>query len=104
MADEAPGRSLDTILSHHEAVPDDSFVLQVMHRVQSGRRRRRAILSGFGLLGAAFGLLGAIQLAEPVAQLWSGIPATALMQAVLLTGGGAAFYAWYMGDDLGVTR
>jgi hypothetical protein len=104
MADERQERSLDRLLSHREAVPEDRFVLQVMHRLQSERRRRRAILSGFGLLGAAFGLLGAIQLAEPVAQLWSGIPATALMQAVLLTGGGAAFYAWFMGDDLPVAR
>lgn len=104
MAEAQRERSLDTVLSHREALPDDSFVLQVMHRVQSERRRRRVILLGFGLLGAAFGVMGAIQLAEPVAQLFSDLPVTALMQAVLVTGGGAALYAWFMGDDLPVSH
>lgn len=104
MADERHDPMLDSLLAHREPLSGDAFVLRVMHRTRSERRRRRAILLGFGLLGAVFGALGAVLLAEPLARLFTDLPGTTLMQAVLLAGGIAAFYAWFMGDDLGVPR
>jgi hypothetical protein len=93
-------RQLDGLLGQREAIPDDQFVLNVMHRVQRERRSRRLILFVFGLLGAGFGLLGAVLLAEPIARLFTGLPATGIMQAALVAGAAAAFYAWSMNDDL----
>jgi hypothetical protein len=62
------------------------------------------ILLGCGLLGAAFGLVGAWQLAEPVARLFADLSHTGLMQTVLLTCGTAAFYVWFMNEDLGLVN
>lgn len=92
-------RLLDQLLGQREAVPDDQFVLNVMHRVRREQRRRKLILFVFGLLGAGFGLLGAVLLAEPIAGLFTGLPLTGLMQSTLLAGAAAAFYVWFMNDD-----
>ncbi len=53
-----------------------------------------------GLLGAVFGLLGAASLADPIARLFTDLPATATMQAVLLAVAMVAFYGWFMNEDL----
>lgn len=92
-------RNLDRLLGQRETVPDDQFVLTVMHRVQREQRRRKLILFGFGLLGALFGLLGALLLADPIARLFTGLPATGIMQAALVASAAAAFYVWSMNDD-----
>lgn len=102
MADEHHERLLDALLSHDDPLPDDDFVLRVMQRTRLERRRRLSILLGFGLLGGAFGVLGALQLAQPISMLFAGLTPTSLMQVVLLTCGGAAFYAWFMNEDLGL--
>ena len=104
MVDGTQDQALDHLLAHSESVPDDGFVLQVMHRMQAERRRRRSILLGCGLLGGAFGLFGAWQLAEPVARLFADLSHTGLMQSVLLTCGAAAFYVWFMNEDLGLVN
>jgi hypothetical protein len=102
--DLALARLLDQLLEHREAVPDDPFVLNVMHRVQREQRRRKLILFVFGLLGAGFGLLGAALLSEPIARLFTGLPATGIMQAALVAGAAAAFYVWFMNDDFSLSN
>lgn len=97
--DQMPDHLLDRLLAHREAVPDDQFVLNVMHRVQREQRRRKLILFVFGLLGAGFGLLGASLLSEPIARLFIGLPAVGIMQATLVAAATAAFYVWFMNDD-----
>jgi hypothetical protein len=103
MADRHEDLELDRLLGYREAVPDDQFVLTVMHRVQRERRRRKLILFVFGLLGAGAGLLGAALLAEPIARLFTGLPATGIMQAALVAGATAAFYVWFMNDDFSLS-
>jgi len=102
VADEKREQLLDTLLSHSEALPDDDFVLRVMQRARLERGRRRSILLAFGLLGAAFGALGAVQLAEPIARAFTDLPQATVMQTALFAAGAVAFYSWFMGDDLGV--
>jgi hypothetical protein len=101
--DLAPDHFLDRLLGHHEAVPDDPFVLMVMQRVQREQRSRRLILFVFGLAGALFGVLGAFLLADPVARLFTGLPATGMMQTALVASAAAAFYVWFMNDDLSLS-
>ena len=103
MAEQHDELALDRLLGHREALPGDDFILEVMHRVQGEQRRRRLILSAFGAAGALFGLLGAYQLAGPIAGLFTALPAMELMQVVLLAGAGVAFYTWFMNDDMGLT-
>lgn len=95
--------TLDALLAQRETLPDDDFVLQVMRRTGAERRRRRAILAVSGLLGGGCAALGATLLAGPITDLFSGLPPTAMMQGALLACGAAALYAWFMGDDLGVS-
>ena len=95
---------LDALLERREAVPDDQFVLSVMHRVRREQRSHKLILFVFGLLGAGFGLLGAVLLAEPIERLFTGLPATGIMQAALLAGAAAAFYVWSMNDDFSLSK
>lgn len=104
MADEHDDLALDRLLGQRESLPDDAFVLNVMHRVQRERRSRRLILFAFGLTGGLFGLLGAFLLAAPIARLFSDLPPTALMQSALLVGAAAAFYTWFMNDDLSLSN
>ena len=103
MADRHEDLELDRLLGQREAVPDDQFVLTVMHRVRREQRNRKLILFVFGLLGAGAGLLSAALLAEPIARLFTGLPATGIMQAALVAGATAAFYVWFMNDDFSLS-
>jgi len=91
---------LQRLLGFREAEAPDVFVLRVMQRVQRERRRRRLILSVFGLVGAAFGVIGAALLSDPIARVFTGLPLTETMQAVLIVGAAAAFYGWIMNEDI----
>lgn len=100
MAESSTDRTVEQLLGHREAVAADGFVTGVMARVERYRRRRRWILWGAGVLGAAFGLVGASSLAEPIARLFADLPATGTMQAALLAVALVAFYGWFMNEDL----
>lgn len=99
MPDEAKDPMLEQLLACREADPADQFLLDVMQRVQREQRRRKSILLFFGLIGALFGLVGAILLSEPITRLFAGLPVIGTMQAVLFTVAAVAFYAWFMDED-----
>ena len=100
MPDPIADRHLDELLAFNEAVPDDEFVLQVMQRLRKEQRRRRLILTVCGLVGAAFGAVGAMLLSQPIARIFTDLPPTATMQAVLVGVAAMAFYAWMMNEDV----
>lgn len=80
---------------------DDRFVVDVMHRVARQRRTRQLILLIFGVIGALFGAFGAFLLSDGINHLFAEmLPGTLIMQAALITSATAAFYVWFMGDDL----
>jgi hypothetical protein len=62
---------LDDLLQYHELPEDDDFVAGVMQGVQRQQRTRRLILAGTGLLGAVFGVAGAVLLSDDIGQLIS---------------------------------
>jgi len=98
--DHAEDQALSALLVYPEAPPDEDFTLRVMQRVMRERRRRRAILGFAGTVGAAFGLAGAWLLSEPIQALFSGLPLTGTMQAVLALTAAVAFYGWVMNEDV----
>ena len=57
MPEQTPHSELDRLLGFQETLPDDAFVLNVMHRLARERRRRRLILFVFGLIGLVVGIL-----------------------------------------------
>jgi len=60
---------LDDLLQYHELPEADGFVATVIQGVQRQQRTRRLILAGTGLLGAVFGVAGAVLLSDDIAQL-----------------------------------
>jgi uncharacterized protein YacL len=99
MPDTIQNRELDQLLGFRENLVADEFILDVMRNVQHARRRRKLILLIFGLIGAAFGVLGAVLLADPIARLFTGLPLIGTMHAVLIVVASAAFYCWMMNED-----
>jgi hypothetical protein len=102
MPDANPNSELDRLLGLHEALPGDEFVLGVMHRVQREQRSRRLILWVFGLIGAIFGVAGALLLSDPIREIFSNLPQTGTMQAVLFAVAAVAFYGWIMNEDVSI--
>lgn len=100
MPDPTDNRRLDELLGFSEAVPNDEFVLRVMQRLRKEQRRRRLILTVCGLVGAAFGAVGAMLLSQPLARILIDLPPTGTMQAVLIGVAAIAFYGWMMNEDI----
>ena len=88
---------LEDLLEYHQKPEDSAFVVDVMANVQREKRIRRLILTATGVIGAAFGAIGAIMLSGPIAQALGGAQLIPVSVAVL---GGTAFIAWLFQDEV----
>ena len=107
MPDSSFDRKLETLLEYSESPQPEAFTMDVMRSVRRERRTRKLILWAFGLVGALFGLAGAVMLSGSITRLFTftvTIPATETMQVVLFIVAAAAFYTWFMNDDLPLDR
>jgi len=96
-------QKLETLLEYSESPQPEAFTMDVMRRVKREQRTRKLILWVFGLVGALFGLAGAVMLSGSITHLFTftvTMPATETMQVVLFIVAAAAFYIWFMDDDL----
>ena len=103
MPDSSFDRKLETLLEYSESPQPEAFTMDVMRSVRRERRTRKLILWAFGLVGALFGLAGAVMLSGSITRLFTftvTMPATETMQVVLFIVAAAAFYIWFMNDDL----
>ena len=103
MPDPSFDQELETLLEYSESPQPEAFTMDVMRRVKREQRTRKLILWVFGLVGALFGLAGAVMLSGSITRLFTftvTIPATETMQVVLFIMAAAAFYIWFMNDDL----
>ena len=103
MPDSTFDRELETLLEYSESPQPEAFTMDVMRKVKSEQRTRKLILWAFGLVGALFGLAGAVMLSDSIPRLFTftiTMPATETMQVVLFIVAAAAFYTWFMNDDL----
>jgi hypothetical protein len=103
MAEPIHYPELDALLEFREDLRGDEFVLDVMHRVQQQNRSRKFILLLFGLIGAAFGLAGAVLLSEPLARVFANLPPMGTVQAALFVVAAVSFYGWIMNEDIDLT-
>lgn len=104
---DAFDRELEQLLKYSDPAKAESFVMDVMRGVRRERFTRNAILWVFGLIGALFGLAGAVMLAGPLGSLLTfslELPAMETMQISLALVGAAAFYLWFMNDDFSLGR
>lgn len=96
---------LKQLLAYHDEPESSEFVADVMHDVRKEQRTRKVILWAFGLVGALFGLAGAVMLSDPITRLFTfsfSLPATETTQVALFIVAAAAFYTWFMNDELSV--
>ena len=103
MPEESFDRSLEQILAYPAESQSDSgiFVERVMKQVKREQRIRRLILFSFGLIGALFGLAGAMILSGQITWLFTEVlSGTMTMQLVLFLIAALAFYNWFMDDNL----
>jgi uncharacterized membrane-anchored protein len=103
MPESTQDRLLDQLLEYGEEPQGDEFVLDVMHRVRREQGRRKVILFVFGLIGALFGLTGAVLLSEPIARALANLPAMGTTQVALFVVAAVATYAWFMNEDIDLT-
>jgi hypothetical protein len=93
---------LEQLLKYSDPPQSEVFVLNVMRSVQRELGTRRVILWVFGLIGALFGLSGAMMLSAPVSQALTSalsFPMMETMQVSLFVTAAAALYVWFMNDD-----
>jgi cytochrome b subunit of formate dehydrogenase len=101
--DSSFDRELEALLEYNESPQDTAFVANVMRSVQREQHIRKLILWAFGLVGALFGLAGAVMLSDSITRLFTftiTMPAMETMQVALFVVAVAAFYIWFMNDDL----
>jgi len=101
--DSSFDRELEALLEYSESPQPEAFTMDVMRSVKRERYSRKLILWAFGLVGALFGLAGAVMLSDSITRLFTftlNMPATETMQVVLFVVAAAAFYIWFMNDDL----
>ena len=100
MADPFSDRKLEQLLGFHEPRLSDEFVAGVMHRVRREQYKRQLILALFGLVGATFGLAGAILLSDSISRIFASLPLSGTVQAALVGVAAVAFYGWIMNEDI----
>lgn len=96
---------LGNLLAYHDEPESSEFVAGVMRDVSREQRIRNVILWAFGLVGALFGVAGAVMLSEPLARLFTfsfTLPVTETTQVALFIVAAATFYTWFMDDELSV--
>lgn len=103
MPEDTIDQSLGQLLGYPDSTQADSgeFIATVMNQVRREQRTRNLILFAFGLVGALFGLAGALILSEKITWLFTEtLSGTTTMQVVLIVVAALAFYTWFMNDDL----
>lgn len=91
---------LDELLEYHQTPGPDTFVADVMKGIQRQQKLRKLILTGSGLIGALFGIVGAMFLTEPISRLTTQLAAdgsaTTLGLAIMAL---VAFLGWLLHDE-----
>jgi len=91
---------LDELLQYHQTPEPDTFVIDVMKGVERQQKTRKLILAGSSLIGAVFGVAGAMMLSDPIArlisQLTTGESALPMGMAAMSV---VAFLAWLLQDE-----
>ena len=103
MPEDTFDHSLEQLLGYPDSTRTESgeFVATVMKQVRQEQRTRKLILFSFGLVGALFGLAGALILSEKITWLFTeALSGMMTMQVVLIVVAALAFYTWIMNDDL----
>jgi len=91
---------LDKLLEYHQAPETDTFVADVMKGIERQQKTRKLILAGSGVIGGAFGVLGASLLSDSIANLVTQLTAgDAAMPMGLAVMTAVAFIGWLLHDE-----
>ena len=88
---------LDKILEYHGTPEDDNFVAVVIKRVRHQQRMRRLILTATGMVGASFGAVGMLMIADGINRFTTD---TNMLPASVALVGIVALMAWLFQDEV----
>jgi hypothetical protein len=96
-----PEQLMETLLPYTDEPPDAGFTATVMQTIKREQRTRKAILLISGVIGALFGLAGAVALSDSISRFFtlslsptSSLPVSLAILAVLL------FLGWLLNDEM----
>lgn len=96
-----PELTPELLLKYSESPPDKAFVADVMQSVRRKHRTRKMILFISGIVGALFGLSGAVMLSDKMTQFFTfsaaAISSPPVSLAVL---GVVLFLGWLLNDEM----
>jgi len=91
----------EQLLQYTDEQSAEEFVAGVMQRVKREQRIRKAILLVSGIVGALFGLAGAVALSDSITQLFTlSMSATSALPVSLAIIGVLLFLGWLLNDEM----
>ena len=95
-----PVQSPEQLLEYSGAPPAGEFVAQVMQRIAREQQIRKLILVVSGLIGALFGITGAVMLSDSISRFFTvSMSATGPLPVSLAIVAVVAFLAWLLNDE-----
>jgi len=96
-----PSHLPEQLLQYTDEQSAEEFVAGVMQRVKREQRIRKAILLVSGIVGALFGLAGAVALSDSITQLFTlSMSATSALPVSLAIIGVLLFLGWLLNDEM----
>ena len=96
-----PSQLPEQLLQYTDEQLAEEFVAGVMQRVKREQRIRKAILLVSGIVGALFGLAGAVALSDSITQLFTlSMSATSALPVSLAIIGVLLFLGWLLNDEM----
>jgi len=91
----------ELLLKYSESPPDKAFVADVMQAIRRERRPRKMILFISGIVGALFGVAGAVMLSDTMTQFFTlSVAAISSPPVSLAILGVVLFLGWLLNDEM----
>jgi len=96
-----PEQLIESLLQYTDKPPSGEFTATVVRTIRREQRTRKAILLISGLIGALFGLAGAVALSDSISRLFTlSLSPTSSLPVGLAILGVLLFLGWLLNDEL----
>jgi hypothetical protein len=96
-----PEQLFETLLQYADEPPSGDFTAKVVRTIRREQRTRKAILLISGLIGALFGLAGAVALSDSISRFFTlSLSPTSSFPVGLAILGVLLFLGWLLNDEM----